>query len=453
MSKRVLVVDDEVGIRESLKLILEKEGYAVGTASNADEAFKQVRQGGIDLVITDIRMAGMDGVELLKLCKSVSPYTEVIMITGYASVDSAVESMKEGAYDYITKPFKKADILRAVSKAVEKQTLALDNLSLKRQVETLETNLVVGVESPQMKEVLGLVNQVASSQATILILGETGTGKEVIANMIHKLSPRADRPMIKVNCAAIPETLIEAELFGYERGAFTGAESRREGRFEAADKSTIFLDEIGEVPAAVQVKLLRVLQEGTIERLGSNKSVHVDTRIIAATNRHLADMVKEGRFREDLYWRLNVITINLPVLKERKEDIPALVTHFLNRYAMKNGKNISGIESKALHVLLDYDWPGNVRELENVIERCVVLDRDGIIGEDDLPRAITEGVAAAHTRELLTVQVGTPLEEVERLLMEETLKYTKGDKAMASRLLGISTRTLYRKIDRKEDEE
>ena len=453
MSKRVLVVDDEVGIRESLKIILEKEGYAVSTASNADDAFKQVRQGDIDLLITDIRMAGMDGVELLKLSKSVSPYTEVIMITGYASVDSAVETMKEGAYDYITKPFKKADILRAVSKAIEKQTLALDNLSLKKQVETLETNLIVGVDSPQMKEVLGLVNQVAPSQATILILGETGTGKEVVANMIHKLSPRSDRPMIKVNCAAIPETLIEAELFGYERGAFTGAESRREGRFEAADKSTIFLDEIGEVPAAVQVKLLRVLQEGTIERLGSNKSVHVDTRIIAATNRHLADMVKEGRFREDLYWRLNVITINLPVLKERKEDIPALVTHFLNRYAMKNGKNISGIESKALHVLLDYDWPGNVRELENVIERCVVLDRDGIIGEDDLPRAITEGVAAAHTRELLTVQVGTPLEEVERLLMEETLKYTKGDKAMASRLLGISTRTLYRKIDRKEDEE
>ncbi|MEN6475184.1 MAG: sigma-54 dependent transcriptional regulator [Syntrophaceae bacterium] len=453
MSKHILVVDDEVGIRESLKLILEKEGYAVSTASNADEAFKQVRQGDIDLLITDIRMAGMDGVELLKLSKSISPYTEVIMITGYASVDSAVESMKEGAYDYITKPFKKADILRAVSKAVEKQTLALDNQSLKKQVETLETNLIVGVESPQMKEVLSLVNQVAPSQATILILGGTGTGKEVIANMIHKLSPRADRPMIKVNCAAIPETLIEAELFGYERGAFTGAESRREGRFEAADKSTIFLDEIGEVPAAVQVKLLRVLQEGTIERLGSNKSVHVDARIIAATNKHLVDMVKEGAFREDLYWRLNVITINLPGLKERKEDIPALVTHFLSRYAMKNGKNISGIETKALHILLTYDWPGNVRELENVIERCVVLDRDGIIGEDDLPKVIAEGVAAAHTRELLTFQVGTPLEEVERLLMEQTLKYTKGDKAMASKLLGISTRTLYRKIDRKEDEE
>jgi len=453
MSKRVLVVDDEVGIRESLKIILEKEGYAVSTASNADDAFKQVRQGDIDLLITDIRMAGMDGVELLKLSKSVSPYTEVIMITGYASVDSAVETMKEGAYDYITKPFKKADILRAVSKAIEKQTLALDNLSLKKQVETLETNLIVGVDSPQMKEVLGLVNQVAPSQATILILGETGTGKEVVANMIHKLSPRSDRPMIKVNCAAIPETLIEAELFGYERGAFTGAESRREGRFEAADKSTIFLDEIGEVPAAVQVKLLRVLQEGTIERLGSNKSIQVDTRIIAATNKHLVDMVKDGSFREDLYWRLNVITINLPSLKERKEDIPALVTHFLSRYAMKNGKNIGGIESKALAILLDYDWPGNVRELENVIERCVVLDRDGIIGEDDLPKAIAEGVAAAHTRELLTVQVGTPLEEVERLLMEETLKYTKGDKAMASKLLGISTRTLYRRIDRKEDDE
>lgn len=451
MSRRILVVDDEVGIRESLKVILEKEGYAVDTASNGEDAFKIIRPGGIDLLITDIRMAGMDGLELLKLCKSVSPHSEVIMITGYAAVDTAVESMKEGAYDYITKPFKKAEILKAVNKAIEKQTLALDNLKLKKQVESLESGLIVGAESRAMQDIINIVNQAAPSQATILILGETGTGKEVIANMIHRLSPRAARPMIRVNCAAIPETLIEAELFGHEKGAFTGAEGRREGRFEAADKSTIFLDEIGEVPQPVQVKLLRILQEGQFERLGSNKTITVDVRIIAATNRKIEEMVRDGRFREDLYWRLNVITINLPPLRERKEDIPALVHHFLSRYAMKNGKTVSGIESRAMDILMDYAWPGNVRELENIVERSVVLDRDGVLGEDDLPRNMASA-GISQTKEMLTFTVGTPLEEVERQLMEETLKYTKGDKAMASRLLGVSTRTLYRKFDKTEDE-
>ncbi len=451
MSRRILVVDDEVGIRESLKVILEKEGYTVDTASNGEDAFKIIRPGGIDLLITDIRMAGMDGLELLKLCKSVSPHSEVIMITGYAAVDTAVESMKEGAYDYITKPFKKAEILKAVSKAIEKQTLALDNLKLKKQVESLESGLIVGAESRAMQDVINIVNQAAPSQATILILGETGTGKEVIANMIHRLSPRAARPMVRVNCAAIPETLIEAELFGHEKGAFTGAEGRREGRFESADKSTIFLDEIGEVPQPVQVKLLRILQEGQFERLGSNKTITVDVRIIAATNRKIEEMVREGHFREDLYWRLNVITINLPPLRERKEDIPALVHHFLSRYAMKNGKTVSGIESRAMDTLMEYAWPGNVRELENIVERSVVLDRDGVLGEDDLPRNMAS-TGIAQTKEILTFTVGTPLEEVERQLMEETLKYTKGDKAMASRLLGVSTRTLYRKFDKTEDE-
>ena len=451
MSRRILVVDDEVGIRESLKVILEKEGYEVDTASNGEDAFKIIRLGGIDLLITDIRMAGMDGLELLKLCKSVSPHSEVIMITGYAAVDTAVESMKEGAYDYITKPFKKAEILKSVNKAIEKQTLALDNLKLKKQVESLESGLIVGAESRAMQDVINIVNQAAPSQATILILGETGTGKEVIANMIHRLSPRAARPMVRVNCAAIPETLIEAELFGHEKGAFTGAEGRREGRFESADKSTIFLDEIGEVPQPVQVKLLRILQEGQFERLGSNKTITVDVRIIAATNRKIDEMVRDGRFREDLYWRLNVITINLPPLRDRKEDIPALVHHFLSRYAMKNGKTVSGIESRAMDILMDYAWPGNVRELENIVERSVVLDRDGVLGEDDLPRNMASA-GIAQTKEMLTFTVGTPLEEVERQLMEETLKYTKGDKAMASRLLGVSTRTLYRKFDKTEEE-
>lgn len=449
MNKTILVVDDEIGIRQSLKKILEKEGYTVLTASNGEEAFREIRGGDIDLLITDIRMAGMDGLELLGVCKSVSPYTEVIMITGYASVDTAVDSMKQGAYDYITKPFKKADILKAVQKAIEKQILTMDNIRMKARLEALESGPMVETASPGMKKIVEIVHQVAPSQATVLIMGESGTGKEVIADMIHKLSPRAERPMVKVNCAAIPETLIESELFGYERGAFTGAAGRREGRFEAADKSSIFLDEIGDVPQSVQVKLLRILQEGTFERLGSNRTIRVDTRIIAATNRDLAATVKQGLFREDLYWRLNVISLKLPCLKERREDIPSLVQHFINRFSHKNAKAIKGIESKAMEILLSYEWPGNVRELENVIERSVVLDKDCVIGADDLPSAIENGCLPSS--DSVTIPLGTPMEEVERILMEETLKRTKGDKGLASKLLGISTRTLYRKMDRKEE--
>jgi len=449
MNKKILVVDDEIGIRESLQKILGKEGFSVVTASNGDEAFKVIRQGGVDLLITDIRMAGMDGVELLKVCKSVSPFTEVIIITGYASVDTAVDSMKQGAYDYITKPFKKADILKAVNKAIEKQILTMDNIRMKERIEAFESGPLIESSSPRMRSIMELVRQVAPSQATVLILGGSGTGKEVIADMIHQLSPRGTRPMVKVNCAAIPETLIESELFGYEKGAFTGATARKEGRFEAADKASIFLDEIGEIPQAVQVKLLRILQEGNFERLGSNKTIHTDTRIIAATNKDLPAMVMEGLFREDLYWRLNVITIKLPRLSERKEDVPNLVQHFINRFSKKNAKDINGIESKAMELLLSYEWPGNVRELENVIERCVVLDRDGIVGADDLPREIVQ--CSTRIAESVTIPLGTPLEEVERILMEETLKRTGGDKGLTSKLLGISTRTLYRKMDRREE--
>ena len=446
--KKILVVDDEIGIRQSLKKILEKEGYEVLTASNGEEAFKVIRSDAVDLLISDIRMAGMDGLELLKVCKSVSPYTEVIMITGYASVDTAVDSMKQGAYDYITKPFKKADIVKAVQKAIEKQILTMDNVKMKERIEAMEAAPLIETASPAMKKLVEIVHQVAPSKATVLIMGESGTGKEVIADMIHKLSPRAGRAMVKVNCAAIPETLIESELFGYEKGAFTGAAGRKEGRFEVADRSSIFLDEVGEVPQAVQVKLLRILQEETFERLGSNKTVKVDTRIIAATNKNLAALVKDGQFREDLYWRLNVITLQIPPLRERREDIPNLVQHFINRFSRKNEKEMKGLESKAMEVLLGYGWPGNVRELENVIECSVVLDRDGIIGTDDLPAQIQS--ASIPAMESVTIPLGTPLEEVERILMEETLKRTKGDKGLASKLLGISTRTLYRKMDKKE---
>jgi len=448
LMKKILVVDDEIGIRQSLKKILEKEGYEVLTASNGEEAFKVIRSDAVDLLISDIRMAGMDGLELLKVCKSVSPYTEVIMITGYASVDTAVDSMKQGAYDYITKPFKKADIVKAVQKAIEKQILTMDNVKMKERIEAMEAAPLIETASPAMKKLVEIVHQVAPSKATVLIMGESGTGKEVIADMIHKLSPRAGRAMVKVNCAAIPETLIESELFGYEKGAFTGAAGRKEGRFEVADRSSIFLDEVGEVPQAVQVKLLRILQEETFERLGSNKTVKVDTRIIAATNKNLAALVKDGQFREDLYWRLNVITLQIPPLRERREDIPNLVQHFINRFSRKNEKEMKGLESKAMEVLLGYGWPGNVRELENVIECSVVLDRDGIIGTDDLPAQIQS--ASIPAMESVTIPLGTPLEEVERILMEETLKRTKGDKGLASKLLGISTRTLYRKMDKKE---
>ncbi|MEA2102020.1 MAG: sigma-54 dependent transcriptional regulator [Thermodesulfobacteriota bacterium] len=443
MRKKILVVDDEQGIRLSLEKIFTKEGFDVLTATNGDDAFRLVRKGGIDLIVTDIRMAGMDGMELLKVSKSVSPHTEVIMITGYAAVETAVDSLKEGACDYLTKPFKKADILGAVHKAIERQTLSMDQPG--DQTRGTREGPLVETSSPRMKEVVDLVRQVAPSQATVLILGKTGSGKEVIADMIHRLSPRAERPMIKVNCAAIPETLIESELFGYEKGAFTGASSKRQGRFEAADQGTIFLDEIGDVPAAVQVKLLRILQEGTFEHLGSNEGISVDTRIIAATNRDLSGMVQKGTFREDLYWRLNVININLPDLKERKEDIPSLVQHFIARYAKKNSKPIDGIESGAMGILLNHDWPGNVRELENIIERSVVMDKNAVIDKDDLPFELSN---TEYSMGSVTIHMGTPLDEVEKILMEQTLKYTRGDKALASRLLGVSTRTLYRKLDR-----
>jgi two-component system response regulator HydG len=289
----------------------------------------------------------------------------------------------------------------------------------------------------------------ARGDSTVLITGESGTGKEMFAKAIHYSGTRNGHPFVTVNCGAIPENLLESELFGYEKGAFTGAAGRKEGRFEVADKSSIFLDEIGEVPASAQVKLLRILQEGTLERLGSNKTLKVDTRIIAATNKDLASMVKQGLFREDLYWRLNVISLHLPSLKERREDIPSLVQHFINRFSRKNAKVLKGIESKAMEALLNYDWPGNVRELENVIERSVVLDKDSIIGTDDLPMELEQGSLPAM--DSVTIPLGTPMEEVERILMEETLKRTKGDKGLASKLLGISTRTLYRKMDKKEE--
>ncbi len=440
---RVLVVDDDQAIREALSRTLEKLGYGVEVAEDGQVGLDRLRQGGVHILLADLRMPKISGQELLKAAKAIAPDVEVIVITGHGTVEDAVEAMKEGAYDFITKPFKRVQLEKTIKKAAEKQALVLQNRSLQQRLDALQAGGQIIGHSPVMLRTLDLVNQVAPSTATVLIQGESGTGKELIANAIHHGSPRRDRPLIKVSCAALPETLLESELFGHERGAFTGADRQKPGRFELADGGTLFIDEIGELTATTQAKLLRVLQEGEFERLGGTRTLKVDLRLVAATNADLASMVREKRFREDLYYRLNVITIQLPPLRERREDVPLLAHHFLRRYAERNGKPIIGFTDEAMDLLEGYTWPGNVRELENVIERAVVLTRSTMISPADLPEAIVGSEQAVRH---LVVPIGTSLEEVEDRLIEETLRYAKGDKTLAAKLLGIATRTIYRRM-------
>ena len=366
------------------------------------------------------------------------------------------EAMKDGAYDFITKPLKRAHVLRVVGKALERQTLVLENRSLRQKLLAAERRTIVGA-SFSLRRTLDVIAQAAPSLATVLLLGESGTGKELLARQLHDLSPRAGRPLVPVNCAALPESILEAELFGYEKGAFTGAVSRRDGRFVQADGGTLFLDEIGEIPLHVQVKLLRVLQEGEIEPLGG-KLRRVDIRLVVATNRDLRKMVSEGRFREDLFYRLHVIAVTVPPLRERLEDVPLLVDHFLSRFREKNHKNVTGISRPALDLLGRYAYPGNVRELENALERAVVLSRQPVIDVEDLPHEIRYAELSiplgpsATGLPCLSFPMGTSLAEIEHTVIHETLKYAKGDKKLASQLLGIATRTIYRKLDRTDDE-
>ena len=440
---RVLVVDDDLAVRQALSRTLEKIGYDVVVAEDGQEGLDRLRQGGIHIVLADLKMPKLSGNELLKAAKAIAPDVEVIVITGHGTVEDAVEAMKEGAYDFITKPFKRVQLEKTIRKAAEKQALVLENRVLQARVDELQgAGQIIGT-SPAILRTLELVNQVAPSTATVLIQGESGTGKELIANAVHHGSPRRARPFIKVNCAALPETLLESELFGYERGAFTGAVARREGRFELADGGTLFMDEIGDLSLATQAKLLRVLQEGEFERLGGTRTLKVDVRLVAATHADLATLVREKGFREDLFYRLNVITIQIPPLRERREDIPLLAQHFLGRYAVKNAKTITGFTDEALDLLQSYAWPGNVRELENVIERAVVLTRGSMISPADLPETLAGADQAARHR---VISVGTPLEEVEDRLIEETLRYARGDKTLAAKLLGIATRTIYRRM-------
>ncbi|HMJ12258.1 MAG TPA: sigma-54 dependent transcriptional regulator [Polyangiaceae bacterium] len=438
----VLVVDDEAGNLTSLNKIFQREGMRVFSAESAKQALELARRHHIHVVLTDLMMPGTNGVELLRALKELTPDTEVVLMTAYGTVETAVQAMREGAYDFVEKPLKRMTIVKSVRKAAERQSLVRENRSLREELKLLTSREIVG-QSAALRRVLDVATQAAPSSATVLVLGESGTGKELIARYIHGKSARAAGPFVAVNCAAIPESILEAELFGHERGAFTGAIARREGRFAKARGGTLFLDEIGELSPAVQVKILRVVQEGEYEPVGGN-TVKADVRIVAATNRDLSAEVEAGRFREDLYYRLNVIAVTAPPLRARREDIPLLVDHFLGVYCKKNGRSRLIVPGEVLTKLMDYSWPGNVRELENVIERAAVLCRSDTLGIPDLPDAIAEASAKAPSS--LTFTIGTALEEVENRLIRETLKYTSGDKSLAAQLLGISTRTIYRKL-------
>jgi len=443
LPQTLLIVDDDRANLESLERIFKRERIEVVLAGDGKEALEVLRRRRISVCLTDLMMPGLSGIELLRAAKTVSPETELILMTAFGTVETAVEAMKEGAWDFVTKPFKRIQIVKAVRRALDQQSLVMENLALKAELQDSRRDRSIIGNSLAMRQTMDMVRQVAPSNATVLLLGESGTGKELFARAIHNASSRAGRSFIALNCAALPESLLEAELFGHEKGAFTGATARRQGRFELADHGTLFLDELGEMSPQVQVKLLRVLQEGEFERVGGTQTLRVDTRIVAATNMDLKAQVDAGKFREDLFYRLNVINISLPPLRERKDDIPLLAHYFLTLYAGKNDKELVGISREAVEALLAWSWPGNVRELENAIERAVVLCRGDTIVADDLPPHIREG---DPERRHLTVPIGTPLEDIERMVIRETLAATRGDKKLAAQLLGIATRTIYRKI-------
>ena len=441
----LLVVEDDDTNRQTLERVFSKEPYELRLAPDGETALDIVREESVDVVLSDLMMPGMDGLELLKTVRTLQPDIEFILVTAYGTVEKAVEAMKEGAYDFITKPFKRVEVIRRVRRAMEKQLLLHENRRLRERLAGIDRETTIVGRSGSIRSVLDLVEQVAPSSATVLLLGESGTGKELFARQLHARSDRKDRPFVAVNCAAIPETILESELFGYEAGAFTGATHRKAGRFELAHTGTLFFDEVGEIPPSMQVKLLRVLQDGVFERLGGTKPVSVDVRIVAATNRPLAEDVANGRFREDLYYRLNVIQVEIPPLRERRDDIPLLAHHFLSAFATKNRKDVLGMASDAVDALSAYDWPGNVRELENVMERAVILSKTREVQKENLPESVASGNS---DRQSVSIPLGTPLEEVEQLLIKETLRMTKGDKSTAARLLGIATRTIYRKLGR-----
>lgn len=439
----ILVVDDEPGLRDFLEIMLHKQGYGVETAVDGLDAIEKVQNSNFDLVVTDMQMPRMNGIEFLREIKQKEPELTVIIITAYASHQSAIEAMKLGAYDYITKPFKIDEIKLVIQKALDKKLLEYENLRLKKELESkYGFGNIIG-RSPVIEQLFELIKRVSELNVNVLITGESGTGKELVARAIHYSGNRHEEPFVPVNCGAIPENLMESELFGYKRGAFTGASKDKKGLFEEGDGGSIFLDEIGELPLHMQVKLLRVIEDKNIRPLGGTELVPVDVRVIAATNRKLEDEVANNKFREDLFYRLNVIVMDLPPLRKRKEDIPPLVIHFIEKCSKEMDKKIEGISPQALEVLENYNFPGNVRELENIIARCVALESSNIIRREALPQNLFGGDVVGFEPPLSTgINLDSVMGNVERRMIEKALKETQGNKTEAAKLLGITMRSL-----------
>lgn len=444
-NSRILIVEDDAAHRGMLKMMLKSWGFQVREAEDGDEAVAMVRKEGCDIVLTDVLMARMSGIEALRGILAFNPALPVIIMTAYSSVETAVDALRLGAYDYLTKPLD-FDLLKdTLQKAIDKSRRNIENREFLRQLALYGgDSAIIGASKP-VQEMLDIISTVAPTEAAVLITGESGTGKELVARSLHKTSSRADKPMVTVSCAALAENLLESELFGHERGSFTGAERRREGRFVQANGGTLFLDEIGEMPLPLQAKLLRALQQGEVQRVGSDSTIRVDVRVLAATNRDLRKEVREKRFREDLYFRLNVITIEVPPLRERMDDLPLLAISFLERFAERNRKVVKGFAPQCLDYLLRYSWPGNVRELENVIERAVILSKGDLITEENLPANIVNASASPVPAPNAAIG-GIPLDMMEKQAIEATLRQTGYNKSEAARRLGITRATLHNKL-------
>ena len=443
----ILVVDDEQTQREALAGFLQKKGYEVFTADSGQRAVEIIKDYTVDMVLTDLRMPEMDGSQLLKRTKDLNPDIEVIVMTAFGTIEGATHAMKRGAMDFITKPIDLEQLEITIAKALERKQLVSENRRLRELVgERLQFGGIISASSA-MDQALSVASRAAASKATVLITGESGAGKELVAKAIHFASPRRDKPFVAVNMAALSDTLVESELFGHEKGAFTGAEKMRKGRFEMADGGTLFIDEVGDIPLTTQVKILRVLQEQQFERIGASESVNVDVRVIAATNRHLEDMVKNGLFRKDLYYRLNVVRVALPPLRERKTEIPLLVDLFVRKYAEMYGRNIEGISKEAMDHLMKYGYPGNVRELENIIEQSVVLCRENIISSSVLPLSV-KGEAIYEDEKTENVTFEERVAAFEQKLIKEALRKTNNVQTRAAELLGMSERHLRYKLQK-----
>ena len=444
MKSTILIVDDEKSIRETLKIILKDLNYNVLTAADGFEAIDFLKGNIVDILITDLRMPKMDGIELMKNALEIDHFIEIIFISAYADIKSAVKVVKMGAFDYIEKSFSTDELVFTIERAIERRLLKEENRNLRRRIEgNYYFDGVVG-KSEKMQKVFDMVNRISNSKASILLTGESGVGKDVIANLIHKKSNRCNNSLIIINCGAIPENLIESELFGYEKGSFTGADHMRKGKFELANGGTLFLDEIGELPLQAQVKFLRVLQEKQLYKIGSEKSIDIDVRIIAATNKNLSDEVKSGKFREDLFYRLNVVNIEIPPLRERREDIQTLAEVFLTEFAMEYNKKLKYFDVEALNYLTEYDWKGNVRELRNVIERSVLVayEEEEFLVKEHLPKEIT----GLDYKDSIEAKSEKTLNDYEKIIIENTLKRYNGNKTKTAEVLGIKRQTLYNKI-------